>query len=101
MTDGTPVSWLVIEQGWTVVGRDGDELGHVDEIVGDSGADIFNGLSISTGLLHGPRYVPSERVSLITEGRVQLDLSQDEFERLGKYDEPPPSEEILTPDPKR
>ena len=30
-----PVSWLVIESGWDVVGSDGGEIGKVDEIVGD------------------------------------------------------------------
>jgi hypothetical protein len=101
MADQTPVSWFLIERGWTVVDRDGERVGQVEEIVGDSNADIFNGLSIATGLLSAPRYVASEHVGLITDGNVQLDLSADDVERLDKYDEPPPSEEILTPDPKR
>ena len=101
MADETPVSWLMIEPGWSVIDRNGDEVGRVDEIVGDTGVDIFNGLSISTGLLQGRRYVPSERIALITEGRVKLDLSHGEIDQLRKYQEPPPSEEILAPDPKR
>ena len=96
-----PVSWLMIEPGWKVEAADGSDVGRVEEVVGDSGVDIFNGLSISTGLLTGARYVPSEAVTLITEGRVQLRLSPDEVKQLGAYDEPPPSEEILAPDPKR
>ena len=44
---GEPVSWIVIEPGWKVVGRDGEELGRVDEVIGDSNADIFNGLAVS------------------------------------------------------
>jgi hypothetical protein len=101
MADETPVSWLMIEPGWTVVDRDGDQVGRVEEIVGDTGVDIFNGLAISTGLLSGPRYVPSERVALITDGSVRLDLSRKDVDQLAKYDRPPPSEEILAPDPKR
>jgi uncharacterized protein YrrD len=91
----------VIERGWAVVDRDGDEVGHVDELVGDTNADIFNGLSVSTGLLSGTKYVPAESVGSIVEGRVQLSLDAAAFKRLGDYDEPPPSEEILTPDPTR
>ena len=56
-----PVSWFVIEPGWAVVDVNGEEAGHVDEVVGDSSDDIFNGLSISTSLLGRPRYVPSEQ----------------------------------------
>jgi len=69
LTAGDPVSWLVIESGWTVVDTQGEEVGSVDEVVGDSSNDIFNGLSISTSLLGRPRYVPSEQVAAITEQR--------------------------------
>ena len=90
-----PVSWFLIEPGWTVVDADGHEVGSVDEIAGDSSDDIFNGLSISTSLLGKPRYVPSEQVGAITEGRVRLKLSKDEVARLGEFEEPPTTAEIL------
>lgn len=89
-----PVSWLLIEHGWNVVGRGGEELGSVSEVVGDSGKDIFNGLSVSAGLLRRPRYVPSEQVVRIVEGRVELGMDQAAFDRLDEYDEPSKSEEV-------
>jgi hypothetical protein len=92
---GDPVSWLMIEAGWKVLDADGKEVGSVDEIVGDSSDDIFNGLSISTSILGRPRYVPSEQVQRITEGCVQLRLHKDEIARLGEYEEPPTTAEIL------
>src|SRR5207244_9492322 len=67
-----PVSWLMIEPGWKVVAADGTEIGRVEDVTGDSNADIFNGLSISTGLLARPRYVPAELVAEIFEGSVQI-----------------------------
>jgi hypothetical protein len=90
-----PVSWFLIEPGWKVVDAGGEEVGSVDEVVGDSSDDIFNGLSVSTSLLGRPRYVPSEQVGSITEGRIQLTLSKAEVEHLGEYEEPPTSAEIL------
>ena len=51
--------------------------------------------SISTSLLGKPRYVPSEQVAAITEGRVRLKLSKDEVARLGEFEEPPTTAEIL------
>ena len=90
-----PVSWFMIEPGWTVVDSSGEEVGSVDEVAGDSSDDIFNGLSISTSLLGKPRYVPSEQVAAITEGRVRLLLSKDEITRLGEFEEPPTTAEIL------
>jgi sporulation protein YlmC with PRC-barrel domain len=89
-----PVSWLLIEPGWEVVGTDGNQIGKVEEVVGDSGEDIFNGLAVSTGLLDRPRYVPSEQVREITEGRIRLALSEEELQRLGEFEEPPASIEI-------
>ncbi len=89
------VSWFMIEPGWTVLDSNGAEVGAVDEVVGDSSDDIFNGLSISTSLLGKPRYVPSEQVAEITEGRVRLALSKDEVGQLGEYQEPPTTAEIL------
>jgi hypothetical protein len=85
----------LIEPGWKVYDASGEEIGSVDEVVGDSSDDIFNGLSISTSLLGRPRYVPSEQVASITEGRVALRISKTQIERLAEYEEPPTSAEIL------
>jgi len=95
MTERDPVSWFLIEAGWTVVDATGEEVGSVDEVVGDSSDDIFNGLSISTSLLGRPRYIPSEQVGEITEGRVHLKLTKDQVGRLGEYEEPPTTAEVL------
>ena len=96
MSNGDPVSWFVIEPGWKVVDAEGQEIGSVDEVVGDSSDDIFNGLSISTSLLGRPRYVPSEQVGTITQGRVQLKLTKDQIGRLGEFEEPSTTAEILS-----
>jgi len=95
LTDDAPVSWLLIEHGWKVLGSDGTEIGRVDEVIGDSGKDIFDGLSVSSGVFGRSRYVAAERVRSIYEGRVEVDVSADEAERLEIYDEPAASEEIL------
>jgi hypothetical protein len=90
-----PVAWLMIEPGWKVVDASGEDVGSVDEVVGDSSDDIFNGLSISTSLLGRPRYVPSEQVGSITEGRVALRISKDRLQYLNEYEEPATTAEIL------
>jgi hypothetical protein len=89
-----PVSWYLIEQGWEVVGSDGEKLGKVEETVGDSSLDIFDGITVSTGLLSKPRYVPAELVGEIVEGRVTLTIDKDRFEALEEYQEPPPTEQV-------
>jgi hypothetical protein len=83
---GDPVAWIVVEEGWEVVGRDGNVLGKVKQMLGDENADIFDGLVLSPGLLHQDRYVPSERVTAIYEGRVDVDLGEAEIEALDEPD---------------
>ena len=89
-----PVSWFVVEKGWKVVCSEGAEVGTVAQLIGDTGKDIFNGLSVSPGLLKGNRYVPSERVAQIVQGRVELDIDAAAFGRLGEHRDVPPSAEI-------
>jgi uncharacterized protein YrrD len=91
---GEPVSWMLIEAGWKVVGRDGEQLGSVHEVIGDSNVDIFNGLAVSPGMLRGSRYVPAERVVLIVEGEVELDVDADQFKQLAEHRGTPASAEI-------
>lgn len=72
MAAGDPVSWKVVERGWTVRDESGDEIGTIDEVTGDPEADIFDGIEISHGLLASREYVPSERVVEIREGEVVI-----------------------------
>ena len=88
------VSWLVIEPGWSVFASDGSEVGHVEQTVGDSGEDIFNGLSISLSFFDEPRYVPAEKIGRIVEDRVELLLTRDQIGSLEEFLEPPPSLDI-------
>lgn len=89
-----PVSWLLIEPGWQVVDAGGEDVGRVEAVTGDSNADIFDGLAISSGMLARPKYIPAESVGEIIEGRVQLQLDRAAIDALGEYEETPDSESI-------
>jgi hypothetical protein len=62
-----PVSWLMIERGWEVVDASGKRVGKVDEVLGDTEADIWDGLTVSG------EYVAAEDVAEIVEGRITLE----------------------------
>ncbi len=96
-----PVSWKVIERGWKVVGADGAELGAVDEVVGDSTADIFNGLVVSPGLLRTNRYVAADDVVEIVEGTIRIGVDAGDFDGLEEWHGTPPSLDVLKPDEHR
>lgn len=61
-----PVSWLMISRGWEVVDAQGKSIGKVDEVLGDQGTDIWDGLTVDG------EYVAAERVGEIVDGRVTL-----------------------------
>jgi len=89
-----PVSWFLIEPGWKVEDSTGANVGRVLEVVGDSNADIFDGLAIASSAFAKPRYVPAEQVGEIVEGRVRVKLAERAIEALPEYEEPPVEEEI-------
>jgi hypothetical protein len=74
-----PVSWMMIEQGWSVVDSEGAAVGRVDEVLGDDKADIFNGLQVLAGVRGKQTYVPAESIAEIVEGSVRLRLTKDEL----------------------
>jgi hypothetical protein len=85
-----PVSWLLIEKGWEVVGSDGKHVGKVEEVEGEG--DIFSSLVISTHLFGKPHMVPADQVAEIDEsGRVRLSISSDEAKHLEEYEPPEPA----------
>jgi len=96
--DETPVSWLLIEPGWKVHAADGTEVGRVEDVVGDTTKDIFSGLAVSGGLLPGilakAKFVPAERISALSDGRVDLDLSADAVDALDEHEPVPPPEPL-------
>jgi len=84
-----PVAWTIVERGWAVVASDGNEVGKVDQVLGDPEADIFDGLAVGAGsVLERPRYVPSENVGTIERGTVHLTIGADAYGRSAPYEEP-------------
>jgi hypothetical protein len=83
------VSWKAIEEDAEVVSADGKTVGRVARVVGDPDADIFTGLAVDVAILGADRFVPSERVTTIRPGRVELTLTAAEIERLPEHEETP------------
>ncbi len=83
-----PVSWLQIEQGWSVVTSDGADVGTVAQIEGDKNDDIFDGLAVQSGAQI--RYVPGEQVGQIFPGRVTLKIRSSDLRTLEPFRAPPP-----------
>jgi hypothetical protein len=85
-----PVSWLQIEQGWSVVSSDGVDLGTVAQVEGDKNDDIFDGLAVEVGQAAPIRYVPAEKVGPIYPGRVTLTVGSGDVGSLEPFEAAPP-----------
>jgi hypothetical protein len=84
-----PISWLVLEPAHKVVTSDGEQLGTVKEVLGDTVSDIFDGLLLTTGALGtDERYVPAELVESIDTDAVHLTISAPESDRLEAFSPP-------------
>ncbi len=73
-----PVSWLLIQPGWPVYDRYGDEIGTVEKVVGDPAIDIFDGLMVKTHRSHQVHYLPCEVVASIAVQEVRLSIRGDD-----------------------
>jgi hypothetical protein len=73
-----PVSWFLIEPGWQVADAVGVAVGTVAEVRGNENEDIFDGLIVAVSALD-KKYVPSEVVGPITEGRIELTVTTAEL----------------------
>ena len=76
-----PVSWFLIEPGWQVADAHGAEIGTVAEVRGEEDEDIFDGLIVAVSVMD-KKYVPSEVVGPITEGRIELTIAGDQVAGL-------------------
>ncbi len=85
-----PVSWLQIEQGWSVVTSDGVTVGTVAQVEGDKQDDIFDGLAVASQHPTEIRYVPGEQVGAIYPGEVTLKIASSETTTLEPFQAPPP-----------
>lgn len=83
-----PVSWLMIEPGWSVQSSDGDRVGEVYEVTGAPDDDIFDGIVFRSSALGVRRYAPADKVGTIADGVVHLTIDHDAAERLDDSAEP-------------
>jgi uncharacterized protein YjiS (DUF1127 family) len=90
----------MIRPGWKVYASDGTEVGAVDEVTGDDGADIFDGLAVATSALGQPKYFAAEQIATITEGRIDLSLTREQVEGAQAFLEPATSA-VIEPDDHR
>ena len=78
------IAWLAMPEKAPVLGRDGEEIGRAEGLLGDEGDDIFHGIVVK--LARGGKVeVAADRIPKITTRRVYTDVAADELERLPEF----------------
>jgi hypothetical protein len=85
--DETQVAWSAAEPETAVVAADGAEIGRLEKVLGDEEEDIFHGIAMRRAGDGETVEVPAVRVKKMTGQHVVTDLSTDEVESLGAYEE--------------
>ena len=83
-----PISWFLLEPGHALVTSDGKELGKVEQVLGDKTADIFDGVTVATGVLGKAPYVPAELIASIDTAAVHLSVSAADAAELDEFTPP-------------
>jgi hypothetical protein len=76
------VAWLAMPEKAPVVGESGEEIGRMEELLGDKEDDIFHGIVLKLARGGHKVEVQADRIPKITTRRVYTDLAADELERL-------------------
>jgi uncharacterized protein YrrD len=77
---------MALEKGTPVVAAGGEEVGKVREVIADEQSEIFSGVTIDTGLLSEPRFVPAEVIEVMTDEAVKLIITAERAEKLEPYE---------------
>lgn len=74
-----PVAWSYVESETLVVGRDGEELGRVEAMLGTETEGIFHGVAVTPYADGTTRVVPADAVIRITTSKIEIAYDADEL----------------------
>ena len=92
---GNPIAYLAVTEGTPVLASDGEQVGLVERVLADEGADIFDGIVVSTS--HGERFADASQVDGLFERAVVLNVGAEQARALPKP-QPAPAVVDVAPD---
>lgn len=72
-------SYAEIKKGMKVIGRDGETIGGVDEVIVDEASGIFVGLAVRPNLFTHALRIPGEHVDRLHDGVVYVNVVEEEL----------------------
>jgi hypothetical protein len=84
---GAPIAYTVLREGTPVLASDGTQIGTVQRVLADEGADIFDGITVDTS--DGERFVDAPEIDRLYERAVVLTLGPDRARKLPEHSASP------------
>lgn len=82
-----PEGMLALEEGADVVGKDGEDIGNIEEVIVETEENRATHILVSRGLLSEQyKLIPTLWIKDVTEEKVYLSISSDLFERLPEHE---------------
>ena len=76
------VAWLAMPEKAPVIGESGEEIGRMEELLGDKEDDIFHGIILKLARGGHKLEVRADRIPKITTRRIYTDLATDGLDHL-------------------
>jgi sporulation protein YlmC with PRC-barrel domain len=73
-------SYVEIQKGMRVVGRDGETIGGVTQVVVDEATGIFHGIAVRPNLFTQDYEIPGDRVQRVRDNVLYVDALEDELQ---------------------
>lgn len=86
MTAERSIAWLALQEGTSIIGSDGEQVGKVGEVIADREKDIFSGVTFKPGLMDAAVFIPADKIGDLTESEVTLTIPAAEAAALEPYD---------------
>jgi len=77
-----PVAWSYVQPGTTVVGREGEKIGKVSQMLGTEAEGIFHGIALDPARGGPARVISANDVTGLTPSQVSVRISANDVDAL-------------------
>ena len=82
-----PIAWRGVAQNTPVRSSEGEQVGHIVDLLGSDEEDIFHGIVVRLGRLGHDVFIPADDVTLMTPSHIDVAYTEDQLHGLPKHTE--------------
>jgi len=82
-----PIAWRGVGQNTPVRSSEGDQVGHIVDLLGSDQEDIFHGIVVRLGRLGHDVFIPADDVTLMTPSHIDVAYTDAQVHALPEHTE--------------